>query len=842
MNLRLLSGWVNGSIQHKIMVLGAVAMFIIAGVIIGYSASALYGEAFSKAEYHVDAEVLTFGGEMNAELSAPVENAETMASTIQGMYSSGNRPTREQINNLLKTVLTNNPEQFGVYTAFEPDAFDGDDAGHKGTPGADDTGRYAPYYYRGESGIALEPLKGLETDDYYQVPKKILKTTATEPYSYNVGGKDVLMASFVAPIIVDNKFIGIAGVDLSLDSLNKRAEQFSMYDGAANLLIISKGGQILGENLKNDNWVGKQASDLSLTQVGIDVAKLPAALEKAQTGASTLYTGDGFTKALVPVKIGNTGTYWDIAVTVPVDVIGREPMMKIVQLILIGLVFIIIGIGMLYLVARSISRPIEALTGMATRFAAGDVTADLVVDQQDEVGRLAVAFHDLGVSLSGKTDAATAISKGDLSIDVPVTSDQDRLGIAMVTMRDAIQQIIKEIGMIAGHSSKGDLGHRGKDDGLSGEFSSIIHGLNKTLDGIVTPVNEAMRLSGSYAIGDYTDRFSESVSVEGDFWAFKEALNQIGIQGNAAVGGVKAEIEGLTASMEETNASVEEVASTTNVLAQNANSVSELADRSGDGIRQMLDAMESLTQNVSSVASRAEQASGMAKDTVVLSEKGVDLAGKAEQGMEGIMRSAGETNTIITDITGQMEEIGKIVDVITGIAEQTGLLALNAAIEAARAGDAGLGFAVVADEVKALALESQKSAENIATIIGNLQKKSNMVSTSMKTASVEVEAGNAAVRQTLDVFRQIVDAISTVHTTMTEVAGSTEEQAAAVQEITASANEVEAMVQKTAREATDSAAATQEVTASIDQITRAISEASASIQSISSEMSRFTTN
>jgi methyl-accepting chemotaxis protein len=187
-----------------------------------------------------------------------------------------------------------------------------------------------------------------------------------------------------------------------------------------------------------------------------------------------------------------------------------------------------------------------------------------------------------------------------------------------------------------------------------------------------------------------------------------------------------------------------------------------------------------------------------------------------------------------------MDEIGHIVDVITGIAEQTGLLALNAAIEAARAGDAGLGFAVVADEVKSLALESQKSAENISAIIGNLQHKTHMVSESMKTSSREVRNGNEAVGETLQVFTRIVQAVSNVHDQMSEVAGATEEQAAAVEEITASVNEVGTLVQQTAQESVGSAAATRDVSSSIEQISHAIADAAVSVQNISQALGVFT--
>lgn len=824
------------------MTLGAVAMFIIAGVIIGYAAFNLYGEAFAKAEYNVEATSLNFGGVMNAELTKPIENAETLASAIQGLFESGKAPTREQISRILETALENNPDQFGVYAGFEPNAFDNQDESYKNTKGSDESGRFVPYYFRGETGIAVEPLKGMDTDDYYQLPETTLQSAATEPYMYNAGGKDVLMASFVAPIMVNGKFIGIAGVDLGLDSLNKQAEEFSMYDGAANLLLFSKGGMVIGENLGNVDWVGKNGFDLPLEKVGISAEKLPAALELAQKGERTLYTGDGYTKALIPVKIGDSGTYWDIAVTVPEGVIGIEPMMQIVQLVILGILFIIIGIGMLYLVARSIARPIVAVTNMAAKFAEGDISTERIVDQKDEVGQLADAFSRLGKNLEGKSLAAGAIADGDFSIDIPVAGPMDRLGKAMVTMRENIQRITSEINQISEHSARGELSFRGSDAGLSGEYRTIIHGLNDTLEGVGVPVSEAMRLASGYAKGDFTDRFNPSIQVAGDFASFRSSLDQIGVQSSAAVNGVKEEVMNLQSGMEETNASAEEVAGTANVLAQNSNAVSNLADRCGSGIRQTLTAMEDLSQTVSSVAAKAEQASGMANQTVDLSMKGYGLAGNAEKGMEAIIESVDETNHIITDIAGQMEEIGKIVDVITGIAEQTGLLALNAAIEAARAGDAGLGFAVVADEVKALALESQKSAENIATIIGNLQKKSLQVSESMKTSATEVKTGNKAVGETIEVFKQIVDAINVVNANMTEVAGATEEQAAAVEEITASVNEVGNLVQQTAKEAVDSAAATEEVTASIDQITRAISEAAASVQKISAEMEKFTTD
>jgi methyl-accepting chemotaxis protein len=395
--------------------------------------------------------------------------------------------------------------------------------------------------------------------------------------------------------------------------------------------------------------------------------------------------------------------------------------------------------------------------------------------------------------------------------------------------------------METAHAVKnGNIDAKIETAGFTGEFLVTVQSVNDLVDAFIHPLKEAMSIVNRFASGDFTPRFDKTAKVKGEFEKFRYALDNSAESVSGAIKGVKDEVESLNAVMEETNASVEEVAGTASVLAQNSSSVSDLAERSSTGISQILAAMDDLSKAVSSIASAAEDASSKALQTVELSEKGLTLAGQAENGMNGIMHSFEETQGNIIEITSQMDEIGKILEIITGISEQTGLLALNAAIEAARAGDAGRGFAVVADEVKSLALESQRSAENIASIIGALQKKSKVVSDSMKDSVSEVKEGTEAVGKTLDLFKDIVRSINGIHVQLTGGASASEEQAATVEEITASVHEIEGLIQKTAKEAMDSAAATEQVTASLDQITKAINEATGSIQRITKEMGGFT--
>ena len=225
-------------------------------------------------------------------------------------------------------------------------------------------------------------------------------------------------------------------------------------------------------------------------------------------------------------------------------------------------------------------------------------------------------------------------------------------------------------------------------------------------------------------------------------------------------------------------------------IAQSSVQVSTNAETSVRSVEQVLNAMEDLSQSVATIATKVDAVSRISQEANVQSTNGVAQAGAAEMGINAINSAVNDVGSIIVEIRAQMEEIGKIVDIIGDIADQTNLLALNAAIEAARAGEAGMGFAVVANEVKALAQESQSSAENIGQIITSLQKQSERAAGAMEQATTEVAKGSEAITETIRFFHTIAEEVEGISQNMVEVASLSEEGAAAVEEITASVSEV----------------------------------------------------
>jgi methyl-accepting chemotaxis protein len=473
-----------------------------------------------------------------------------------------------------------------------------------------------------------------------------------------------------------------------------------------------------------------------------------------------------------------------------------------------------------------------------------DTRADLS-KHQGEYKNLMKGINDTLDAVIGPLNVAAEyvdrISKGDIpqKITDKYNGDFNEIKNNLNNCIDNINALVSDANMLAKAAVEGKLKTRADATKHQGDYRKVVEGVNNTLDAVINPVNEAMRMANEFAKCNFTARVDEGLHVEGDFIKFKEALNSIGIEVSKAVNLINQQVMDLASSAEEANASIEEVASGAEHIARNAQAVSENAERGNDGISQVLRAMEDLNQTVTDVAQKAERVSQLTENANTLSMKGTELAAQAERGMVSITNSSNEVDKIIVDIKAEMDKIGKIVGLISDLANQTNLLALNAAIEAARAGEAGRGFAVVATEVKSLAQESRASAENIADMIGTLQKKSMAAGEAVASSNREVKTGSEALSQTLRSFNDIVRAIEDISKNVVEVASVSEEQAATVEEVTASVNEVQQMVHGTAKDAMDAAAAAEEASASIDQITKVVGGVNHIVDAVSKEMSKF---
>jgi methyl-accepting chemotaxis protein len=642
-----------------------------------------------------------------------------------------------------------------------------------------------------------------------------------EPY---LGRGDIPRVPYARPVYDENgQQIGLVFAALSLSTIDERV--FStpgLSDDSTNFLVGPDGTILSGVKGDYSPFL-KQKFDLSIFLSGENIVQAPGYY--------------GYVEYIVRSPV--PGTTWSVITTETVEAVD-EPIMSLAMMMIVSLlIVIVVGTFMTAFIANGFSRPIQSLTDNAKQLALGDVDVTITHAGSDEIGQLAESFRCMTENTKKRVDAVQKIAYGNINFEITTVSDKDAEGKALIKMKRNLSYMVKTLDTLAQRSAEGDLSYHADGSKFQGVYRELIGTLDQAFHFITIPVQEAMRISASYSSGDYSDRFDSNVPVKGDFEEFKAALNQIGINTSDALLSIRSGVHDISTGASESSSNVEDIASAVATLAEGSSRVSSLADSNESSLDQALTAMTDLADTVGEVAQRTTAVSELASQSSDLAYDGVKRAEVAGKGMEEVTRSASEIAKSVSEMSSHMDEIGGIVDVISGIAEQTSLLALNAAIEAARAGDAGLGFAVVADEVKALAQDSQTSAEHIGSIIGGLQKMTTEMTDGMEKTSNVIQSGNNAVNETITILNQMAEAIADVNRNMSEVAAASEEQAASVQEITASMNEVRNMVQDTAREATDSAAASEEISASLDRLKHAAAQSVELAEDIEEKVQQF---
>ena len=295
----------------------------------------------------------------------------------------------------------------------------------------------------------------------------------------------------------------------------------------------------------------------------------------------------------------------------------------------------------------------------------------------------------------------------------------------------------------------------------------------------------------------------------------RDELGELGRDFNISLGKIRELIVRVSETVSEVDRQANRVEQ---VSAQSNQTVSEQRGQ----IEQIATAMNQMSATAQEVATSAEAAVGSAQSVNQETLSGGRLV---EAQVGGIERLAGEIQqsvVVINKLAGDSEAIGRVLDVIKGVAEQTNLLALNAAIEAARAGEQGRGFAVVADEVRSLARRTQQSTEEIEAMIARLQGG---VGAAVKT----MHASHALADETVNQSAQVRQALENILAAVGVIVGQSQQISTAAEEQTAVAHDIDRNIvsineagQRTAEGAGHTAQASRELTELVAQLQRLI--------------------
>ncbi len=287
------------------------------------------------------------------------------------------------------------------------------------------------------------------------------------------------------------------------------------------------------------------------------------------------------------------------------------------------------------------------------------------------------------------------------------------------------------------------------------------------------------------------------------------------------------------------SAAVEEAASSVQQISAAIQQIAGGTQGQADQLNETLQVTRRLSSAVQQIADNSREAYCSSVNASELASKGAVEIEKAFEKMNTISETVADSALAVRNLNERSGQIGEILGVITGIADQTNLLALNAAIEAARAGEHGRGFAVVADEVRKLAEGSAAAAQQIGELVKEIQEETARAVNSMVDGSQEVEEGVVIATHAQKALTEIVGTVDRTVRMVQEISTAAEQQSKGITKVVDSIDKVSVIAHQVSEASQQVAASTQLQMNTNDQVNANASRLAQLAEKLRERISKF---
>ena len=420
----------------------------------------------------------------------------------------------------------------------------------------------------------------------------------------------------------------------------------------------------------------------------------------------------------------------------------------------------------------------------------------------DDLNALVAAAKKNADAMNAGADAMFARSNM-IGIGLTMLSILIAVGLTILIVRNTVRQLGKDPGELNGIAHRVVDGDYNIDDGSKkmGVYGAIVEMVNA----LKRNIENAQR---------------ESENAREQSRKAQEAMEQAEAAGREARGKTEAML--AAADKLETVGGV--VSSASTELSAQIEQSDRGAAESAQRLSEAATAMNEMNATVQEVARNAGSASAASTETKRKAEAGAEVVAKAVHSIEQVHQMSLELKGDMVQLNEHAQDITRIMNVISDIADQTNLLALNAAIEAARAGEAGRGFAVVADEVRKLAEKTMASTQDVGNAIKAIQESTAKSMTGVDQAVERIGEANELASRSGAALEEIVATVEATGDQVNAIATASEEQSAASEEINQSIVQVNDMSRQTAEAMAEAAKAVSDLAAQAQGLTNLIRE------------------